>query len=149
MTKTKFLEEEAKRKAEEDANVNIQNVNSNNNNSNDDDDQQQDSETPEQDDDVFYDSDAGGKDEEYVLDDIKSSYYNKSYVTFIYYLFCRNCKACPVVKPIFLCGSDNRTYSSLCRMDYHNCIHGSSIKVSCKGFCPCKGKKHFQGNLEN
>ncbi|KAJ8957273.1 hypothetical protein NQ318_007837 [Aromia moschata] len=50
------------------------------------------------------------------------------------------CKPCPVVKPIFLCGSDNRTYSSLCRLDYHNCIHHTSIKVDCKGFCPCKGK---------
>ncbi|XP_049820200.1 proteoglycan Cow isoform X2 [Aethina tumida] len=48
------------------------------------------------------------------------------------------CKPCPVVKPTFLCGSDNRTYSSLCRLDYHNCIHRTSIKVGCKGFCPCK-----------
>ncbi|CAH1967410.1 unnamed protein product [Acanthoscelides obtectus] len=48
------------------------------------------------------------------------------------------CKACPVVKPVFLCGSDNRTYSSLCRLDYHNCIHHTSIRVVCKGFCPCK-----------
>ncbi|XP_055589893.1 proteoglycan Cow [Uranotaenia lowii] len=84
---------------------------------------QQDQEDPNdddsssQDDDVFYDSNGGGgaeKEEE------------------------ENCKPCPVVKPTFLCGSDNRTYSSLCRMDYHNCIHGSAIKVSCKGFCPCK-----------
>ncbi|VEN52425.1 unnamed protein product [Callosobruchus maculatus] len=48
------------------------------------------------------------------------------------------CKACPVVKPVFLCGSDNRTYSSLCRLDYHNCIHHTAIRVVCKGFCPCK-----------
>ncbi|KAL1500946.1 hypothetical protein ABEB36_006360 [Hypothenemus hampei] len=48
------------------------------------------------------------------------------------------CRACPVIKPTFLCGSDNRTYSSLCRLDYHNCIHQTIIKVSCKGFCPCK-----------
>lgn len=44
-----------------------------------------------------------------------------------------------MVKPTFLCGSDNRTYSSLCRLDYHNCIHATAIKVACKGFCPCKG----------
>lgn len=43
-----------------------------------------------------------------------------------------------MVKPTFLCGSDNRTYSSLCRLDYHNCIHHSTIRVTCKGFCPCK-----------
>lgn len=48
------------------------------------------------------------------------------------------CKPCPVIKPTFLCGSDNRTYSSLCRLDYHNCIHHAGIHVSCKGFCPCK-----------
>ncbi|XP_055524695.1 proteoglycan Cow isoform X2 [Wyeomyia smithii] len=80
---------------------------------------QQDQEEPDEDssaqeDDVFYDSEGGEKEEE------------------------ENCKPCPVVKPTFLCGSDNRTYSSLCRLDYHNCIHGSVIKVSCKGFCPCK-----------
>ncbi|XP_018321809.1 proteoglycan Cow [Agrilus planipennis] len=48
------------------------------------------------------------------------------------------CKPCPVVKPTFLCGVDNRTYSSLCRLEYHNCIHQTAIKVVCKGFCPCK-----------
>ncbi|XP_063703528.1 proteoglycan Cow [Culicoides brevitarsis] len=49
-----------------------------------------------------------------------------------------NCKPCPVVNPTFLCGSDNRTYSSVCRLDYHNCIHSTSIKMDCKGFCPCQ-----------
>ncbi|KAL9892907.1 proteoglycan Cow isoform 4-T7 [Glossina fuscipes fuscipes] len=49
-----------------------------------------------------------------------------------------NCKPCPVAKPTFLCGNDNRTYSSLCRLDYHNCIHSTSIRIACKGFCPCK-----------
>lgn len=52
----------------------------------------------------------------------------------------RRCNPCPVVKPTFLCGTDNRTYSSLCRLDYHNCIHHTVIRVGCKGFCPCKGK---------
>lgn len=48
------------------------------------------------------------------------------------------CNPCPVVKPTFLCGTDNRTYSSVCRLDYHNCIHHTNIRVGCKGFCPCK-----------
>ncbi|XP_076247969.1 proteoglycan Cow isoform X2 [Calliopsis andreniformis] len=48
------------------------------------------------------------------------------------------CQECPVVKPTFLCGSDNRTYSSPCRLQYHNCIHRTSIVMVCKGFCPCK-----------
>ncbi|KAL5284119.1 SPOCK3 family protein [Megaselia abdita] len=49
-----------------------------------------------------------------------------------------NCKPCPIAKPMFLCGNDNKTYSSLCRLDYHNCIHTTSIRIACKGFCPCK-----------
>lgn len=53
---------------------------------------------------------------------------------------CSNCKPCPGLKPTFLCGNDNRTYSSLCRLDYHNCIHSTAIRIACKGFCPCKGK---------
>ncbi|XP_058061606.1 proteoglycan Cow isoform X2 [Anopheles bellator] len=76
----------------------------------------EDDESSSQDDDVFYDSEAGEKEED--------------------------CKPCPVVKPTFLCGNDNRTYSSLCRLEYHNCIHASEVKVKCKGFCPCK-----DGNL--
>ncbi|KAJ6639069.1 Inorganic pyrophosphatase [Pseudolycoriella hygida] len=65
------------------------------------------------DDDVFYDSDGNEQDED-------------------------SCKPCPVTKPSFLCGVDNRTYSSICRLEYHNCIHGTAIKALCKGFCPCK-----------
>lgn len=72
------------------------------------------------DDDVFYDIEDDIDDTE---EDINDS------VT---------CKTCPVVKPTFLCGTDNRTYSSLCRLDYHNCIHHTNIRVTCKGFCPCK-----------
>ncbi|XP_044011138.1 proteoglycan Cow isoform X1 [Aphidius gifuensis] len=49
------------------------------------------------------------------------------------------CQECPVVKPNFLCGIDNRTYSSPCRLDYHNCIHHTSVHIACIGFCPCKG----------
>ncbi|XP_015589539.1 proteoglycan Cow isoform X2 [Cephus cinctus] len=49
------------------------------------------------------------------------------------------CQECPVVKPTFLCGADNRTYSSPCRLEYHNCIHHTSVHIACKGFCPCKG----------
>ncbi|KAK8747969.1 hypothetical protein OTU49_016247 [Cherax quadricarinatus] len=48
------------------------------------------------------------------------------------------CPSCPVVGPVFLCGSDNRTYSSTCRLNYHNCIHDANVHIACKGFCPCK-----------
>ncbi|XP_022179453.1 proteoglycan Cow isoform X1 [Myzus persicae] len=54
------------------------------------------------------------------------------------------CNPCPVMKPTFLCGSDNRTYSSLCRLDYHNCLHTTNIKVNCKGFCPCKEQEDVE-----
>lgn len=50
----------------------------------------------------------------------------------------KDCKSCPPTKPVFLCGSDNKTYSSPCRLNFHNCLHGSQVKVSCKGFCPCQ-----------
>ncbi|ENN74057.1 hypothetical protein YQE_09348, partial [Dendroctonus ponderosae] len=81
--------------------------------------------------DVFYDSEDDADDE--ANDDASDS--NDVVLLKVFH----RCRPCPVVKPIFLCGSDNRTYSSLCRMDYHNCIHHSTVKVSCKGFCPCKG----------
>lgn len=48
------------------------------------------------------------------------------------------CNPCPVVRPDFICGSDNSTYSSECRLDFHNCVHSTSIQIVCKGFCPCK-----------
>ncbi|KAG5891812.1 hypothetical protein JTB14_027775 [Gonioctena quinquepunctata] len=76
-------------------------------------------EPKDEDDDVFYDTE----------DDLESDNEDSGESVI--------CKPCPVVKPIFLCGSDNRTYSSLCRLDYHNCIHRTSIRVGCKGFCPC------------
>lgn len=53
------------------------------------------------------------------------------------------CIPCPVLKPEFVCGSDNHTYSSVCRMEFRNCMHKVSVTVSCKGFCPCKGKKRM------
>lgn len=71
------------------------------------------------DDDVFYDTETDGE-EESVADNIAK------------------CTPCPIVKPTFLCGSNNKTFSSLCRLEYHNCIHQSKIKLACKGFCPCK-----------
>ncbi|XP_029664721.1 proteoglycan Cow-like [Formica exsecta] len=55
------------------------------------------------------------------------------------------CQECPVVKPTFLCGNDNRTYSSPCRLEYHNCIHHTSVHIACKGFCPCKGRPYACG----
>lgn len=96
----------------------------------------------DEEDDVFYDSEDDTDDES--SDDLSdSSVYVLFLITFCELLksyFGSSCRPCPVVKPIFLCGSDNRTYSSICRLDYHNCIHHTVIKVSCKGFCPCKGK---------
>lgn len=73
------------------------------------------------DDDVFYDSDVVEQEQE------------------------ENCKSCPVVRPTFLCGTDNRTYSSVCRLDYHNCIHATQIRQLCKGFCPCKPTSRTTG----
>ncbi|XP_054719313.1 proteoglycan Cow-like [Uloborus diversus] len=52
------------------------------------------------------------------------------------------CIPCPVLKPEFVCGSDNHTYSSVCRMEFRNCMHKASVIVSCKGFCPCKSLKN-------
>ncbi|XP_017785689.1 PREDICTED: testican-3 isoform X2 [Nicrophorus vespilloides] len=78
----------------------------------------------ESDDDVFYDTEDDPDDD--TDEDMSDA---------------ATCKTCPVVKPTFLCGSDNRTYSSLCRLDYHNCIHHTTIQVECKGFCPCKDKE--------
>ncbi|XP_068631405.1 proteoglycan Cow [Battus philenor] len=38
----------------------------------------------------------------------------------------------------FVCGSDNRTYSSLCRLDLHNCVRRAAVRLACRGFCPCR-----------
>ncbi|XP_011184753.1 proteoglycan Cow isoform X3 [Zeugodacus cucurbitae] len=122
ITKAKYLEEEAaKRRAnKENNNNNNNNINNNSDNENDDEDAKNFSSDEEsREDDVFYENNntAGDKDDEEDED---------------------NCKPCPVAKPTFLCGADNRTYSSLCRLDYHNCIHSTTIRIACKGFCPCK-----------
>lgn len=37
-----------------------------------------------------------------------------------------------------VCGSDNRTYSSLCRLDLHNCARGGVVTPRCRGACPCR-----------
>lgn len=70
------------------------------------------------------------------------------------------CKVCPsVARTNFYCATDNFTYSSLCRLRFHNCVHDLDVKVLCKGFCPCgseanlpeKGKelkKHNRWNSE-
>ena len=50
------------------------------------------------------------------------------------------CNPCPVIKPEFICGSDNATYSSVCRLDFHNCVHKTDVKLECTGFCPCRRK---------
>ncbi|GAV00849.1 hypothetical protein RvY_11641 [Ramazzottius varieornatus] len=49
-----------------------------------------------------------------------------------------NCEPCPVVHPTFVCGTDNVSYSSECRLNYKNCEEGTNIKVACQGRCPCK-----------
>ena len=49
----------------------------------------------------------------------------------------RKCSPCPVIKPSYICATDNVTYSSICKMDYANCMHDTLVKVACKGFCPC------------
>ncbi|XP_063824654.1 proteoglycan Cow [Ostrinia nubilalis] len=51
------------------------------------------------------------------------------------------CVGCPVrARAEFLCGSDNRTYSSLCRLDLHNCVRRAArpVRLACRGFCPCR-----------
>uniref|UniRef100_A0A8D8UMN9 Testican-1 n=1 Tax=Cacopsylla melanoneura TaxID=428564 RepID=A0A8D8UMN9_9HEMI len=84
------------------------------------DDDEDDMDEEDDDDDVFYDTETDGEDENTGGDSIGK------------------CTPCPIVKPTFLCGSNNKTFSSLCRLDYHNCIHQTKIKLACKGFCPCK-----------
>lgn len=54
------------------------------------------------------------------------------------------CTPCPVVKPQFICGSDNSTYSSLCRLDFHNCVHKTNVNFVCKGFCPCFKRRRLE-----
>lgn len=49
----------------------------------------------------------------------------------------KDCRPCPVTKPAFYCGTDNSTYSSMCRLQFHNCVHETDVEVACKGFCPC------------
>ena len=51
------------------------------------------------------------------------------------------CNPCPVVRPEFICGTDNSTYSSVCRLDFHNCVHKTDVKLDCTGFCPCLKKR--------
>ncbi|KAI8424511.1 hypothetical protein MSG28_002974 [Choristoneura fumiferana] len=50
---------------------------------------------------------------------------------------CVGCGSVPRAQ--FLCGSDNRTYSSLCRLDLHNCVRRPAppVSLACRGFCPC------------
>ncbi|XP_041970254.1 proteoglycan Cow [Aricia agestis] len=50
------------------------------------------------------------------------------------------CAGCGgAARAAFLCGSDNRTYSSLCRLDLHNCVRRARppVQLACRGFCPC------------
>lgn len=54
------------------------------------------------------------------------------------------CPPCSVFKADYICGTDNQTYSSECRLQYHNCRQRVSVQISCKGFCPCKVVKTFE-----
>ncbi|KAH9419811.1 Calcium ion binding [Dermatophagoides pteronyssinus] len=48
------------------------------------------------------------------------------------------CPSCPFSHGSqVICGTDNSTYSSMCRIEYHNCIHGFDVRFACFGFCPC------------
>jgi len=49
----------------------------------------------------------------------------------------KHCVVCPVVRPNFVCGTDNTSYSSPCKLEYSNCMHDQDVQVACKGFCPC------------
>ncbi|XP_023222427.1 proteoglycan Cow-like isoform X2 [Centruroides sculpturatus] len=51
------------------------------------------------------------------------------------------CIPCPLATSDFVCGSDNLTYSSVCRLEFRNCMHKTLVVVACKGFCPCKAAK--------
>ena len=73
---------------------------------------------------------------EYVL---KQNYNNSRIV---------QCPACPInsQRSAFetVCGSDNRTYSSPCRLEFHNCIHNTKTQLSCRGSCPCTGARDWK-----
>ncbi|XP_075971942.1 proteoglycan Cow [Anticarsia gemmatalis] len=79
------------------------------------------------DDDVFYD--AGAREPEPAPDADEAA----------------RCVGCPArARASFLCGSDNRTYSSLCRLDLHNCVRRGArpVRLACRGFCPCARRPH-------
>ncbi|KAF9799100.1 hypothetical protein SFRURICE_008610 [Spodoptera frugiperda] len=76
------------------------------------------------DDDVFYDTSAHDADVDPDLDTEDA----------------KRCVGCGGrARAQFLCGSDNRTYSSLCRLDLHNCVRRGArpVRLACRGFCPC------------
>ncbi|OQV13728.1 hypothetical protein BV898_12043 [Hypsibius exemplaris] len=58
--------------------------------------------------------------------------------------FQNDCQPCPVVHPVFVCGSDNVTYSSECRLQFKNCEDNTSVKVACQGRCPCPVPKETE-----
>lgn len=64
---------------------------------------------------------------------------NKSLLNFQIILLSARCKPCSSVKASFLCGTDNHTYSSICRLNYYNCVQSLDVRKVCNGFCPCKG----------
>lgn len=61
------------------------------------------------------------------------------------------CVGCGGTRTQFLCGSDNRTYSSLCRLDLHNCVRRPArpVALACRGFCPCVARSSPQQSRTN
>ncbi|XP_062963982.1 testican-3 isoform X3 [Cynocephalus volans] len=51
------------------------------------------------------------------------------------------CKQCPMAYSSPICGSDGRTYSSQCKLEYQACVLGKQISVKCEGRCPCSSNK--------
>uniref|UniRef100_A0A3P8XMM4 SPARC (osteonectin), cwcv and kazal like domains proteoglycan 3 n=1 Tax=Esox lucius TaxID=8010 RepID=A0A3P8XMM4_ESOLU len=49
-----------------------------------------------------------------------------------------HCERCPVVHPSPVCGTDQRTYPTKCKLDYQACVSGKQISVKCSGQCPCQ-----------
>ena len=64
-----------------------------------------------------------------LLPEKESQQYNNSKII--------QCPSCPFGKGQIVCGTDNSTYSSMCRMEFHNCIHRTAVGFACFGFCPC------------
>lgn len=90
-----------------------------------------------------FDQNAGKRDfQEFSYDDDESE--NTEIFETLY-----QCKPCGLVNHTTeICGSDGKTYESICQLNLTNCLNKSNIKISCENSCPCKEKKFpkFKGN---